>query len=594
MNNIETLLIQTRKSATLFILFLCVSYSSYCQIDWIRYTKNTGGSGAAQPHDMAIDSVGNIYVIGNYTGDAIFDDTTTLGQRTPVFMAKYLPDGGVEWVRQIGGNSNNDGNAIAVNDSGHVYLAGVYQHSNANTILDFGNLTLEGDVEENLFLAKAGEDGTFLWAIGIIVDDLLGPNQYITPNDMLVNEDGEIYLIGSMIGSVNIEGIKYNTDPLDIDKTMLFIAKFNADGSLGWFRQTNNLTSFGFSEGHRLALANNGDLFISGEYEDVGYDNDSLPDVSTENREKFIARINPSGDMLWIHPMTSRLSDQKSFHIGTDQYDNIYSSLNINSNIYFQDTTIQFPYNFQSSHLLVKLDANGNRIFLKETGFPSNIGSHGISQVNLTTRDDGTTFLTGIASAFADFMIFGNDSLDLTIVPNPSFVGTPFIAAFNAEGNATGVENYVDEFLGNSFQYDIETTTMLADQGDIFVTGSLKGDFRFGNDTIMTGVFDQLFLTRLMPEFLNANTGIDRKSDQLAFRMYPNPALNRVRLEFDHWDFSIGKVEVLLYDYCGKTLYRNYFSSSFHELDLSDLAPGYYVLTLRNKKGIYTRKLQKY
>lgn len=594
MNTTRALLVMTGKSPILFFLLIFASLTGYSQVDWIKFTTSTGFSGAAQPNDMTIDTAGNIYVIGNYTGDANFDDTTTLGLRTPIFLAKYQADGGVEWVQQIGGNSNNDGNTVAVNDSGHVYLAGVYQHSNANTILDFGNFTLAGDLEENLFLAKAGEDGTFLWAVGIIVDDLLGAHQHITPKDMLVDQNGDIYLIGSMIGSVNIEGVKYNTDPLDIDNTMLFIAKYKADGSLDWFRQTNNLTFSGFSEGHRLALANNGDVFMSAEYQGVSYDGDSLPDISTENREKCIARINPSGDMLWIHPMTSRLSDQKSFHVGIDQNDNLYTLLDIQSNLYFQDTTVQFPNDFRSSHLLVKLDGNGNRLFFKDTGYPSNLGGHNTTQVNLTTRADGTTFLTGNAFSTADDMIFGDDSLDLNTVPNPTFVGTPFIAAFNANGDATGVENHIDEFLGNSFAYDNETATMIADLGKVFMTGFLKGDFRFGNDTIMTGVFDQLFLTQLDPDFLNTSTGIERMSKQLAFRMYPNPAQNRVQLELDQWSLASGKVEIRLFDLSGKTLYENHFSSPSHQLEISGLTPGYYVVMLQDEKGIYARKLQIY
>jgi len=122
----------------------------------------------------------------------------------------------------------------------------------------------------------------------------------------------------------------------------------------------------------------------------------------------------------------------------------------------------------------------------------------------------------------------------------------------------------------------------------------LKGDFRFGNDTIMTGVFDQLFLTQLMPDFLNTSTGIERMSKELAFSMYPNPALNWVRLELDQWSLASGKVEIRLFDLSGKMRYENYFSSPSHQLELTGLVPGYYVVMLKDKKGIYARKLQIY
>ena len=118
----------------------------------------------------------------------------------------------------------------------------------------------------------------------------------------MVDEQGDIYLTGKMLGSVNIEGVKYNTDPLDIDKEVLFLAKFRPDGSLDWFRQANNQISTGYSIGHRLALANNGDFFLCGEYNHVSYEGDTLPNVGETNAEKFVARFNSGGDLLWIQP----------------------------------------------------------------------------------------------------------------------------------------------------------------------------------------------------------------------------------------------------------------------------------------------------
>ncbi|MEM7369538.1 MAG: T9SS type A sorting domain-containing protein [Bacteroidota bacterium] len=587
------------KQILTLLAMLLMSSSMIAQIDWIKFTTHSDGggflTGKAIGKDMAIDQQDNIYVTGDYGGQAVFDDTTVLGTRDPIFLAKYNKDGGVEWVNEIGGNSNNHGNAVAVNDSGHVYFTGTFIHTNSNTILDFGSLTLAGDREENLFLAKVNADGTYKWAVAIIVDDLLGPDQIINPLDMVVDQNGDIYITGEMLGSVNIEGTKYNTDPLDIDNDVLFLAKYKPDGKLDWFRQTNNRIATGFARGYHLALAANGDIFLSGEYETVSYQGDTLPDVglvSENNVEKFVARLNSSGDMLWLQAMNSRLGGQNSFEIGVDANDNVYTLLTINSNIYLQDTTILFPYDFQSPHLLVKFDGNGNRQFLRETGYPNANGSFGVQNLDLTTRDDGTTFMVGDAVAFADYMIFGDDSLDLKQVPNSSFNPTPFIAAFDANGHAIGVENYVDEHLGNLFSYEVMSAAMLTDHGKVFMTGYLNGDFRFGDDTVMTDVFDQLFLTQIDPAFLNTTTSIDRMPERLAFHVYPNPARDLVNVEVDAWQQAKGNVSISLLDLQGKMLATQELKSPVIQLDVSEYGAGYYVILLRDETGIYARKLQ--
>lgn len=601
MKSIPTLSIENNRNlrilTLMFALMMIIHPSLQAQVDWITTTTHTDNgsflSGSATPADMAIDQEDNIYVVGDYSGASIFDDTTVLGTRDPIFLAKYNKDGGVEWVNEVGGSSNNHGTTVAVNDSGHVYFAGTYIHTNSNTILDFGGLTLTGDREENLFLAKANADGTYEWAVGIIVDDLLGPDQIINPLDMVVDQNGDIYLTGEMLGSVNIEGNSYNTDPLDIDNYVLFLAKYKPDGKLDWFQQTNNQVGTGISRGHHLALANNGDVFLCGEYADVSYQGDTLPNVGMENNaEKFIARFNLSGDMLWIRAMNSRLGDQNSYEIGVDANDNVYTLLTINSNIYFQDTTILFPYDFMSPHLLLKYDGNGNRQFMRETGYPNANGSFGIHELDLTTRDDGTTFVTGNAIAFADYMIFGNDSLHLKDVPNPSFIETPFVAAFDANGQAIGVENFIDEHLGNLFDYEVISACMLNDHGKLFMAGMLDGDFRFGMDTVSTMNIEQLFLTQIDPTFLNTTTSIDRMPERLGFRLYPNPVKDRLTIEVHDWHQASGKVSISLFDMQGRMLMSQKMDASAIHLDVGTYAPGYYMVILRDERGEFARKLQ--
>ncbi|MEL7340794.1 MAG: SBBP repeat-containing protein, partial [Bacteroidota bacterium] len=99
------------------------------QIEWARQSNpSAGAGGSAQGNDIAIDALGNTYVVGDYTGEVLLG-THLLDNDGSVYLAKYTPFGHLAWVRFITGNSNNDGLTIALDASGAVYIAGQYSHT---------------------------------------------------------------------------------------------------------------------------------------------------------------------------------------------------------------------------------------------------------------------------------------------------------------------------------------------------------------------------------------------------------------------------------------------------------------------------------
>jgi hypothetical protein len=109
---------------------------------FVWQSNYTGGTlGKHRANAMAVDSAGNIYVTGrseNAAGDA---DWATL---------KYNPDGQKQWVRRYDGPAHglDEGQAIAVDPSGAVYVAGTQTTTNGaiETVLinyvDLANIEL--------------------------------------------------------------------------------------------------------------------------------------------------------------------------------------------------------------------------------------------------------------------------------------------------------------------------------------------------------------------------------------------------------------------------------------------------------------------
>ncbi|MCK4224128.1 MAG: SBBP repeat-containing protein, partial [candidate division Zixibacteria bacterium] len=83
---------------------------------WVR-RYNGPGNDADRTRSIAVDGSGNVYVTGESWGDGTRYDYATI---------KYYPNGDTAWVRRYDGpaNSDDDALAIAVNDSGNVYVTG--------------------------------------------------------------------------------------------------------------------------------------------------------------------------------------------------------------------------------------------------------------------------------------------------------------------------------------------------------------------------------------------------------------------------------------------------------------------------------------
>lgn len=129
------------------------------------WAVRAGGSSIDDGSDIAVDANGNSYVTGTFQQTATFGDTSfALGfGGINGFMTKLDDSGNFIWaVRAGGGDAFQQGNSIALDPAGDPYVAGTF----AGTGI-FGDLTLTSHGINDAFIAKLGQDGTFLWVKSI-------------------------------------------------------------------------------------------------------------------------------------------------------------------------------------------------------------------------------------------------------------------------------------------------------------------------------------------------------------------------------------------------------------------------------------------
>lgn len=121
-------------------------YNADGNCDW---AKAIGGNDLDVGTAVCVDDYGSVYVTGFFDSAITFQDTTYIATGYEVFIAKYWWNGDELWTQTGGGGGNDFSNAIAVNTSGEIALAGYY-----NLYGTFGPHMLPLTQQQDIFVTK--------------------------------------------------------------------------------------------------------------------------------------------------------------------------------------------------------------------------------------------------------------------------------------------------------------------------------------------------------------------------------------------------------------------------------------------------------
>ena len=125
----------------------------------VYWDNNPGFAG------IAIDTNGNSYITGCFTGTATFDTVQIISygpNSIDIFIAMYDSIGNCVWAKHAGGNYIDYGYAISVDKKGNSYITGPFEGT-----AHFGTISLSNygpDGYSDIFIAKYDHYGNCLWA----------------------------------------------------------------------------------------------------------------------------------------------------------------------------------------------------------------------------------------------------------------------------------------------------------------------------------------------------------------------------------------------------------------------------------------------
>ena len=372
--------------------------------------------------DNAVDSAGNTYIAGTFSGTVDFDQATVRPDGSDLmissgtidgFVAKYAPDNSLVWAQKMGGAAIWDyglqydkATDLEVDNNGNVYVAGNYLGTST-----FGQFTVSpifsNSVYQDTFVAKLNANGDFQWVrtAGYSGQDDVG--------DVTVDASGNVVMA------------IYSGFGMDVKK-------YNSGGTLQW---TNSIST-GFANpwgvvARSIDVDGSGNVIVSGDFAgtvDFNADRKKTFNVTgapapsgtsgTSGTARcvnaYVLKLSAAGTFSWVAPFIAKTTENSgSFVDGTNVDVSPTGELFV-SGAYCgavdinPSSTVDQRLNasfVRPSAFVAKLSSAGSLIWARS------IGSDGYVYPNDMQSDSAGVYIVGI---FRGTLDTGNSAMPLT------------------------------------------------------------------------------------------------------------------------------------------------------------------------------------
>ncbi len=355
------------------------------------------------PYALEIGQDGEVVVAGTFFGTVDFDmgDGVNLLSASfglDVFVLKLDGDGNFLWAQNMGGDSSDIIQTIAIDHLGNVivfatmtgdcYISGTPQDFNFTTNSNF-----------DVVIVKYQFSGEFLWARSV------GGSDFDQANDSEVDTDNNIYVIGTY---------RYGVPDFDpgVDEYLLpeavdyngYVLKLDPEGNFVWANGYDAYTDgigspkcFGIS----ISINSNNRLILGGYYSGtVDFDAGAgLMEFTSNNFNLFVMSLNLSGELLWVKELGSTSSVEGQF-MALGANDDIYLANKCSGVVDFDPGPDTYELDTQGTNrfFVLQLDPMGEFI---EVATTVAVGSSFV--YGMAISDDNDVYVCGSFSSTMDF-----------------------------------------------------------------------------------------------------------------------------------------------------------------------------------------------
>jgi gliding motility-associated-like protein len=258
--------------------------------------------------ETLVDKQNNIIIAGYTNGTVNYNPLGTpvyVTGHSSMFLAKYSPDGILQWIKNIDGHMPNCNIRLALDGLDNIYINGVF-----HSTIEFGTTsTLPSTGPQDMFIAKYSSDGNLLYQKG-----MGGAGTTILNGGLTLGPDNSLYLSGYFKGKVDLDPsasvAQLNSNGID-----MYLAKYDDNGNYQWAFNVANIINDGdyLTPGSSLyntfpdilnlnvGVNSSNEIFVNGEFvftvnfDGTGCGVSNLTALGTN--DTFIVRYSPTSEI---------------------------------------------------------------------------------------------------------------------------------------------------------------------------------------------------------------------------------------------------------------------------------------------------------
>ena len=484
--------------------------------------------------DMGTDSQGNSYIVGTTEGRPdIKDSSVFIGDQSQLgknlYVAKFNPNGNLVWFANAGGNGDDYGKGIIVDEDSNgnvlIFVTGQLETRDVDQNqaliqynIHFGDeLNYTSNATVAPFVAKISSAGAWEWAkLG------KGLGMKAGMRDIAFDGDNSIYIGGRYSESLAFSSVDKSGNEIwnrvlntcSGQAQMGFVAAFTTGGDHRFTQQTGGCGTWI----NAIAVRDDSKLFVGGGYWNVGtiahqtytvthyaYPNGATSPVL---EEAFIATIEPgTGDWDWVRRVTGFNKDRINDIAIDSEHDALIAGNHLNnvsfetpgadcspqSTAYTTNQCLRIAAGGDFDMFVAKISSDGDWMFADSFG-GVNADGHGSTDFLQTITVDSNDNMY-VMGSFTNNLILGTDYLPNTPQGPNYFVAKaandPILSADGVTQEldwmwacqAGRVDNYGTEpFYGAT--YKRYAGLALDPQGIPIITGFFENSVKFDQDYI--------------------------------------------------------------------------------------------------------------
>lgn len=270
----------------------------------------------------------------------------------------------------------------------------------------------------------------------------------------------------------------------------ILIARFDEEGTVVWAKSIGGIAD---DEGNSISCDSKDNIYVTGMYESttINFGNSTLTSVG--NHDIFLVSYDQSGQVLWAKNIGGKNDDNGST-VTNDGDGNIYLSGKFRSatvSLGEKSLTNAGKDGNYGDIFMAKYNPSGKLMWAKSLG-----GSYYDEVYSITTDKLNHVYLTGWFKS--DTIVFGCDTLmECTILTRAHGVeyGDVFIAKYDNNGEPVWAKRAGG--LAKDYGFGITTNAV----GDVYLTGIFESNFsQSGQVKLKNATSNDIFISKYSPE----------------------------------------------------------------------------------------------